>query len=440
MFAPYQAYQAPGMPYQPPYQGVSLRMPVLFFVIWAAYLLLQPFYIFPVGYPQPANVLLLAGLLLWILKHAVTPRTGPIETVYLLGLPFVGLTIVVNLANYAFLPDRLFIFHAVYYLYNFLVFCFVVALFRMAPQHTNRVTRLCLMAVVVLQVFWNWAFPQDTLRSSGTLENVNQLAHWALLMGVALYVVKRDAKFDILDVVIFGLLGYLQLLALSKAGMISFIALLALMMFSPSVSATGRLVVAFLLLCGAVAAAPKIAYITDEIAHFSQVERAVTRLTSIGTEMDDSAEARGYTRIFKYPEYLFLGAGEGPASRFNARQEIHSGLMTILFSYGIVGFFCFGMFLWAVVRGLPLHYSLLLVPVFLYGLTHQNMRFTLLWVVLALIYAGRYFDLKGVRGSGVMLVDQNGAPMAPVSGPVMHWSHQTQTSSTTPHPPFSPAP
>ena len=47
--------------------------------------------------------------------------------------------------------------------------------------------------------------------------------------------------------------------------------------------------------------------------------------------------------------------------------------------------------LYRVVRGLPLYYALLLVPPFMYSLTHQNMRFTLFWVTLAIIYTMRYF-------------------------------------------------
>ena len=59
----------------------------------------------------------------------------------------------------------------------------------------------------------------------------------------------------------------------------------------------------------------------------------------------------------------------------------------LFFCYGVVGATLFLAFLARVVVGAGLQTALLLVPAAAYGLSHQGMRFTLLWVLLACVVA-----------------------------------------------------
>src|SRR5690606_25026545 len=69
---------------------------------------------------------------------------------------------------------------------------------------------------------------------------------------------------------------------------------------------------------------------------------------------------RGYERLWEYPQYLIYGAGEGAHWRFmdvlyaersiGGGREIHSGLASVLFSYGIFGFALFAGFIYAIFR------------------------------------------------------------------------------------------
>ena len=110
---------------------------------------------------------------------------------------------------------------------------------------------------------------------------------------------------------------------------------------------------------------------------------------SIGEERDDSLDGRGYTRLVQNAIYLVLGAGEGAFWRHSGggyNQELHSGLATIIFSYGVVGMSIFFMFLYGVVRKTSLFFTLIFIIVMMFGFTHQNFRFSLYWVYLAVIY------------------------------------------------------
>jgi len=123
-------------------------------------------------------------------------------------------------------------------------------------------------------------------------------------------------------------------------------------------------------------------------------ERVSGRLHSIGEQEDDSLQARGFPRLVEYPEYILTGAGEGALFRFDESEdsnqdvqihEIHSTFLTILFSYGLVGAAAFVAAIWRLYR-LSYHGCFLYVlPPFFYGLTHQGLRFSFLWLLLALV-------------------------------------------------------
>jgi len=102
-------------------------------------------------------------------------------------------------------------------------------------------------------------------------------------------------------------------------------------------------------------------------------------------------EERGYDRIWHNERYLLLGAGEGGLSRFDTayvkNMELHSSPGTLLFSYGVVGSILFLVFTWRVIRRARLLFMITLLPPLLYTGAHQGLRFTMLWVVLAIFMA-----------------------------------------------------
>jgi hypothetical protein len=103
-------------------------------------------------------------------------------------------------------------------------------------------------------------------------------------------------------------------------------------------------------------------------------------------------EERGYDRITQYPQFWVLGSGEGDYKRFEettviGEHELHSSMATLFFCYGGVGVAMFTWFMWLVVkRGGPRTY-LIVGPAFAFGMTHQGLRASLLWVLLAVVVA-----------------------------------------------------
>ena len=140
-----------------------------------------------------------------------------------------------------------------------------------------------------------------------------------------------------------------------------------------------------LLFIGLLALAP--AYLALE--NTMMLERISYRLQDIGQQQDDNLYARGYIRIWYYPEYIVVGAGEGALYRFaensDPDHELHSTVGTILFSYGVIGLITFGAAILCLYRMSTDGRFLYLLPPLLYGLTHQGLRFSFFWLLLSVI-------------------------------------------------------
>ena len=371
-------------------RGISRALPGYLLVVWISYLLLSPFYVFYSGMPQPADMVLVLGLFPMVILSALLPDPK-LDSAYLLGGAFAILTFVVNLTYYAFTLDTLFLLSSAFYIFNFLAFCFVIFLFRRAPYTMNQATYICVAIITVMQFLYVLFLDSSGPRHTGTFNNPNQLAYWSLLMACILIVLKRSSSLNLFDMALFSMLAFVQAEALSKAGLITFGLVVVFMAFSPV--ANKRLKALFMLGLAALIITKVTApgEISILITNADSIEAVSNRLSKIGDDRDDSARVRGYSRLIDYPQYLIAGAGEGAHYRFNARQELHSGIATILFSYGIIGFTLFFTFLAMVFRRLPIYYGALLIPIILYGLTHQNFRNTGFWVFLALSYSYAFF-------------------------------------------------
>lgn len=389
-------------PYIPPLHRRRFEMPsaqkisLFFTAIWILYLLISPIYVFSKGLPQPADYLIFAfgfpALLIAMIKHQ-----GNMPKVFIFGIIFAGLTIAVNLIHFSFLFNDRLLKHSLYYIFNFCVFLYTLIVFRQNPERINQLTYYAVAAIIIFQFFYAPLFGEvELLRNLGSFNNPNQLAYWSLLNMAILIILKRDQKFTLFDLMLFGMCIYLESLSLSKAGMIITVLMTGTLFFLPNVPKYGRFLMLFGLLIFLIVQLFEPETFIRRFQQVDQVTKVVARIQNIGQESDDSAAGRGYDRLIKYPHYLIFGAGEGAFYRFGiGAQEIHSGIATLLFSYGVTGFIFFCLFLWSVFNNLPKQYYLILGLIFLFGIPHQNIRFTYFWIFLALAHTHHmYFDQK----------------------------------------------
>jgi len=362
----------------------------LFLACWACFLIFAPLYVFGVGLPQPADGLM--ALMILALATTYFLRTPIYIGLYLVAAMFLGYIALVNWSWYAFYRDPKLLLSSVYYVYNFGVVMVTISLLAKFDADFITVTRFALAASLALELAACILLPGGgELRAIGTFRNPNQLGYWSLATLSCWLILKGERPLGLVDLLVIAVGGELVALALSKAALVSYFALVMLGLIAQGLRRRLRWPVGILV----VAMAPLLVVqpmLIENVAEQGIVAKVVKRLEDIGKQTDDSAQGRHYDRIWRYPEYLVLGAGEGAFERFpnlNGEAtvgEMHSTLGTILFSYGIVGLTLFGLLLYQIFRNALRRHFLYFLPLLLYGLTHQGLRLTLLWLALGLAF------------------------------------------------------
>src|SRR5699024_5619884 len=116
------------------------------------------------------------------------------------------------------------------------------------------------------------------------------------------------------------------------------------------------------------------------------IEGLQTRSRTVESKTSGIVTERGYNRLIEYPEYWFFGAGEGAyLQRFGINMEFHSWLGNSQVSYGIIGVLLFLKLLYLSIKKNNFHELYILVSVLVYGITHNEIRNSLLWILLSII-------------------------------------------------------
>ncbi|MCC6598984.1 MAG: hypothetical protein IT559_09365 [Alphaproteobacteria bacterium] len=347
------------------------------------------FLIFPSGLPQPADFVIALAIGINFLAFIARAQSR-FDPVFLYALGFGAFTFLINMIHYIALPDFTFLKSSFYYLYNASFFILVISLMRRSPQKTWRALYYGLVIAIIVEFLVIQFLPSlRGFRETGTFINPNQLAFWSLMAAGLLIVLKAKARLNLLDIGLLLILGYLQLLSLSKAGLICYILLMATLVIVPALTLKTRAVVLFAGFLFLIYGLSEVSRFEHLLENMGPLANAVSRLENIGGERDDSVAGRGYLRIVQYPEFLIFGAGEGGYSRFadfSTALEMHSGVGTLVFAYGFLGSLLFLGLLFYIGRHNDLLVISLIGILFLYGLTHQNIRTADFWLLLAVCY------------------------------------------------------
>ena len=386
--------------------GGATAMPIeldrLLLFLWFMYLVLTPFYVFRSGMPQPADMIMAGMVFLLFSGIAIQPSLKYFACFCMIGFAIVVVTI--NMLWWSVYYDSAFLKSSMFYPYNVGVFIFVVSMIAHFGKRMITVTLTGLMVALVVEVILAIVLPGGGYRGTGTFNNPNQLGYWSLLVPACWLVARTDNRIGLPDFAFLAMAGYLAALSLSKAAMVAIGLLFVLAILGQGLRSrwigTGLMLIASILTLWLALPESLKESVGDRVASEDGglVAKVTERLESIGESNDDSADARGYDRMWRYPRYLLFGAGEGAMERFNeggSRMEMHSTWGTLIFSYGVTGTLLFAAGLWGIFSASPIRYSLYLMPLFLYGITHNGMRDSMLWTFLALAFGLAHHGLSG---------------------------------------------
>jgi hypothetical protein len=369
-----------------------------YLVAWTLFLLAVPFYVMgktPVpqtlhslqanqaelseklesGVPQLANYIM--GLLMAVALTRIGFRLAPrhVVTVVVFG-SFLAYVILINLAWTTLTLDLSISKNTFFYAYDVVLYVTFLVLYSHFGEQFLRVTMHGVAASIFLQVLLSpLAVDLAGFRQCLFFNNPVQLGYYAIAAANIFFVgTQRFRVGGLYQALFYTGVGYLVVLSLTKACLLALALLGVLALRERPFAVLGGLLVAAVLVLGST-------LVLQDSAP-SVIGNLQKRLAT--EEADESVEMRGYDRLVNHPEYLFFGAGEGAYNRFQSvlRSELHSSYGTLVFCYGVVGaaLFTAGLFLACDLR---LKWLISLSPVFLYGLIHHGLRFTLFWVLLA---------------------------------------------------------
>ena len=361
----------------------------------SAYILSYPIYLFDSGGPQLSLVFLVVFLVL-ALRLSDCDFIISVSFFKVL-LWFVVYSGVVNtffsIAFESFEPVK----YSIYYVLNLLLCAGVYVLGRCFSL--PRFVVLIFSLSLVSQLFLSMIFIPEVVagRFQILFNNPNQLAYFSLLSILIISYFFESSNFKrIVLFCLFFCAGYLIFITTSKAAMVGFLFFIVLWnIFRVRDHKMKSWILSALVVLSS-------GYIANNMIHYgvcsnkgvdikecyfesgslSQHNLVLPRLSSIGSDADDSFVARGYDRILESPSYLLIGAGEGLFDRFRGGGELHSIPGTLIFSYGVLGlaFLIFISYLVLAKGGLGL--LLYIVPLLPYAMTHNGFRSPLLWLLV----------------------------------------------------------
>jgi hypothetical protein len=360
-----------------------------FSIILALSIIVFPLYLFPSGQPQAFDFLMAFLLLAWvaIAGFRIKVIRMPVEAGLL--IVFAVYTAAINLLNAMWFSEIEILKPVPFYLYNVAVYLMCVSLASVRGGSFLNLISFAFLAACFIQLVYVILLAEpsvNTSRSMGTFNNPNQLGYFSLLGACSFFYIYE--KLDVHwwagrysgIVLVFGASSFLlaALMSSSKAAIVSLIVLYIMIFIRKPLYVVIFLPCIFLLLTS---------------KYFGRyLDTIVIRFTNIGVDPDDSMSGRGYDRIMNHLEYTFFGAGEGAIHRFETTLsgELHSSIGTLIFSYGIVGCAIFLLAILCFARSDKAAIKYLLV-IALYGLTHQGLRNTMLWVFFGILSAISFY-------------------------------------------------
>jgi len=362
------------------------------FWLFCFYVILCPFYVFPSGTPQPADfILALNGLLmLFVLKKRIL-KHPPIKSL----ISLVILIAIVNGMNQLDMAlsniDGDTSMSTLFYIFNCMAFIMSFYIIKHGGEKAVNFISLAILISISIQCLCS-ILGLGSTGGRGTIffNNPNQLGYYALCSFTLFAII--PSKFRRNKISLFFMIGmccYLMLVSESRAALIG-VALLTIVTIVKENFKIELTSIFTLLLSGLII----FFFIKDSKFIKNQIDKIETRNENKSTSFNEEIKVRGYDRIILYSDYIWYGAGEGGNLRFKKafhQGEIHSGLGTILFSYGILGLILFFIFLFRVLKYNFFNGLVIFLPILLYNLTHQGLRDSFFWVILSFIY---YFSIR----------------------------------------------
>ena len=361
--------------------------------IIAIYILLKPLYLFPSGLPQISDLILMLYVIYTIItKKGKLHISTEVMNVYLILCGLFLYQLFINLFWSAITNSNMYT-NNLFYLFNILSFmlcCYLGDRFGMKRIKQSVIDGCffsCILSLVGLYI------SDNGVRATSFFNNPNQLGyHGILLLSFVFLCTEKELGIKSIFIIIGSI--WLIISSASKAALIgAFFLVVSYFIIGKESRGIKQKIFNILIVCLAFCVIYLLLYSDNRsISSNEQISFMRYRLFNMQAEDDSNLGAgRGYDRIGEMGINIIWGMGEGANERFSIMKgaEAHSTYASFLVSYGLIGilwFICFFASLIQDKRRLTIiKYLTVMSGLLLYGISHNGIRNTLLWLFFAVM-------------------------------------------------------
>lgn len=331
------------------------------------------FYIFPSGLPQPAHIFIIFSFLIFIFFYNKIKISDTKPLIY-----FVCYVIFINIFYTFIIDDLSYLVSTIYWIFNLILFLVLVNINVIATQKLFFYLRFIILISLIINILiWGAGFGRYNFspRYNGYFNDPNQMAFWVLCscaIGLVLY---KKVKYKIF---IYCLSLFLILLTMSRSATLGFIILTLGLVVQHKSRLDFKILLSFIAILITI-------ILFSILLKFGFLDSIILRFYEGIQENDNQTSSRGFDILINFPEYLFLGAGQGAYYLHSySGNEIHSTWFGILFYYGIIGFILFLSFIYNIFKKLEFAEKIIFLGPMFYGFFTYSVRTLVFWFLVAI--------------------------------------------------------
>jgi len=356
------------------------------------YIILKQFYLFESGYPQISDIILIISIIFIFIYSLLNNNNIYISEQDIILILILIYIITINSLWFIKLNDTSFLISNIYYIFNFIAILYINISYDIVDYHLSLNLSYCAKIAIIILLFNIFANPIDQIRQIGGFNNPNQLGYYSVVLMTILYYNKENIKF--IDLIFILLALWISILSLSKAAIVANVIMIMANINKKNIKS----ILILIFITFVVILIFSIGKSIDYKEALSQ-SKLVWRFANIFNETDSALiEGRGYGRIKEIGINIIWGFGEGGFNRYKIMtgMETHSTFITVLLSYGIIGFVLFILyFLYPLIikKSSFRSYFKIFIGIILYMVSHNGIRNSLIWLMYA-IYANDHYRGK----------------------------------------------
>lgn len=360
------------------------------------YFLLKPYYIFDSGKLQISDAFLVFSFLMMLFKNKLKFSKKKKKNVFLFFC-FWWYVVALNLYYFSETLDSSFGKSILFYTFNLMGVVLFTKVFR--KRKFLRLLKSIIFFNLSLQlIILFFSLNKLSYRYQGTFNDPNQFGFYVFISIIYFYIIENLLTGENRNYSV-CVISFVLILFSASIGMSFGLLMFYIILFLGSFKFSRKIVLNMAL----------VAIVGSAFFYFNK-ELVISKYEFLGQRIEIKAkkidvkkkgnvfEMRGLDKIYKNPQYLLFGSGEGEMSRLNSFHflEVHSTFLGIFLYYGLVGLF---FLTWWLYRNIyprkDTKLFLLLVPLFIESFTLAHQRQVLFWG--AFILSGYSKEYKRLR-------------------------------------------